>query len=60
MCVTSYCPKIIGQFPLSVFLNCCHLLSTCDILDVQIFGIITVESVVELNSKGSVLDCDAV
>jgi hypothetical protein len=60
MSLTSYSPKISGYFPLSIFLNCSHLLSASNILDVQIFDIITVERVVELNSKGSVLFCDAV
>ena len=60
MSLTSYSPKISRHFPLSVFLNCPHLLSNCNILDVQIFDIITVERVIELNSKGSVLCCDAV
>jgi hypothetical protein len=60
MCMTSCSPKISGHFPLSVFLNCSHLLCTCNILDLQIFDIITLERVVELNSRDSVLCCDAV
>ena len=60
MCLTSYSPKISRRFPLSVFLNCSHLLSTCNLLDVQVFDIITVERIVELNAKDNDLGCDAV